>query len=110
MHDERRIDLSKYRLERAAELIDDAKNLFEKGSWKSSNNRAYYSIFHALRAVLALEGIEFKKHSGNIQHFLKEYVKTGKFSVKSSEIILSASRIRNASDYDDFYIASKSEA
>lgn len=110
MPDDKHISLSKYRYERACELLTDAKSLFELNSYKSSNNRAYYSIFHALRSVLALDEVEFKKHSGNIQYFLKEYVKTGKFSVKSSNIILSASRIRNASDYDDFYIASKHEA
>ncbi len=44
------------------------------------------------------------------QYFLKEFVKTNKFSVDSSNIVLSASRIRTASDYDDFYLASKDEA
>ncbi len=63
-----------------------------------------------MRAVIALDKADFKKHSGNIQFFQKEYIKTGKFDVRCSEIILSASKIRNASDYDDFYIASKEEA
>ncbi len=90
-------------------MLNDAEYLFSKGSYKSGNNRAYYSIFYAIRAVLALEGIDYKKHSGVIQHFQRVYVKTGAFDKRYSRIIMEANEIRNASDYDDFYLASKSE-
>lgn len=90
-------------------MLGDAKSLYEVGSYKSSNNRAYYSIFHAIRAVLAIENIDFKKHSGIIQYFQKEFIKTGIFESKCSNIIMSASKIRNSSDYDDFFLASKDE-
>ncbi len=102
--------LSGYRLEKSKEMLEDAETLYVKDSYRSSNNRSYYSIYHAMRAVIALDKVDFKKHSGNIQFFQKEYIKSGRFDVKCSEIILSASKIRNASDYDDFYIASKEEA
>lgn len=110
MISENNMDLAKYRLEKSAEMLNDAQVLFEKGGYKSSNNRAYYAIFHAMRAVLALEKIDFKKHSGVIQHFQKEYVKTGKFDLECSNIIMHASKIRNVSDYDDFFIATREEA
>ena len=109
MHNEKNKTLALYRLDRAKELIADARNLYNTGSYKSSNNRAYYSIFHAMRAVLALDEVDFKKHSGVIQYFQREYIKTGIFEKSCSSIIMSASEIRNASDYDDFYIASKEE-
>lgn len=38
------------------------------------------------------------------------FVKTNVFEREYSKIIMSASEIRNASDYDDYYIASKDEA
>lgn len=109
MLDQKKKDLSQYRLEHAEEFLEDARTLFKQGSYRSSNNRAYYSIFHAMRAIFALDGVEYKKHSGNITYFLKGYVKTGVFETEISDIILSASRIRTASDYDDFYIASRAE-
>ena len=109
MHNERNKNLALYRLDRAKELIADARNLYNTGSYKSANNRAYYSIFHAMRAVLALDEVDFKKHPGVIQYFQREYIKTGIFEKSCSTIIMSASEIRNASDYDDFYIASKEE-
>lgn len=109
MLNDKRCALAIYRMERAKELIDDAKQLYKSGSYKSSNNRAYYAIFHAMRAVLALEEVDFKKHSGVIQYFQREYIKTGIFEKAYSDIIISASEIRNSSDYDDFFLASKEE-
>ena len=110
MLDQTRKDLSKHRLKRAEELINEAETLFDAKGYKSANNRAYYAIFSAMRAVLALDGEDFKRHSGVIQYFQKNYIKTGIFEKKYSDIITKASAIRNASDYDDFYIASKEES
>ena len=107
MLEQEHIELSKHRIEKAEEMLKDAENLLTNESYRSSNNRAYYCIYHALRAVIALDGVEFKRHSGNIQYFQREYIKTGKFTAENSDIILSASEIRNASDYDDFYVVSK---
>ena len=59
MLNEKSRTLALYRLERAKELIDDSRKLFESGSYKSSNNRAYYAIFYAMRAVLALDYDDF---------------------------------------------------
>lgn len=109
MHKNGYTNLAKYRLDRAQELLKDAEQLFSINSYKSANNRAYYSIFCAMRAVLALEGADYKKHSGVIQHFQREYIKTGIFDKIYSRIIIEANEIRNASDYDDFYIASREE-
>ncbi|MCI7300953.1 MAG: HEPN domain-containing protein [Clostridiales Family XIII bacterium] len=109
MHDDLAVTLAKYRLDRSKELIMDARRLYEAASYESGNNRAYYAIFYAMRAIIALDGVDFKKHSGVIQYFQREYVKTGKFKREYSQIIMEANEIRNASDYDDFYIASREE-
>ena len=53
-------ELSKHRLEQAKEEFESAKLLFDKNYYKSANNRAYYAIFHSIRAILALEAIDFK--------------------------------------------------
>lgn len=110
MHSEEQRDLSKYRLEKAREMLDEADVLFASKHYKGSNNRAYYSILHSMRAVLALADFDSKKHSGVIAEFQRRYVKTGIFEREYSKIIMSASEIRNASDYDDYFIASKAEA
>lgn len=83
--------------------------MYEKKYYRVANNRAYYSIFHGMRAVLAFSGFDSKKHSGIISEFRKNYIKTGVFHENLSYIIGLASEIRNASDYDDMFIASKDE-
>ena len=110
MPEQEKIDLAKYRLESAYEDYSAAVDLLKLSHYKVSNNRASYSIFHAMRPVLALEGIDFKKHSGVIAHFRQQYIKSGIFDASMSEIINDASFIRNESDYSDFYIATKEEA
>ena len=102
-------EYARYRLEKAKEEYEAAVVLYDTGHYRAANNRAYYSIFHAMRAVLAFDGYDSKKHSGIISEFRRTYIKSGAFSEDLSDIIGSSSEIRNASDYDDMFIASKSE-
>ena len=50
--------LAKYRYQRALEDLAAAKEMLSGGMYKPSLNRSYYSIFHAMRAITALEGFE----------------------------------------------------
>ncbi|MFR4000442.1 MAG: HEPN domain-containing protein [Christensenellales bacterium] len=102
-------DLSQYRLSQAKDMVRAAGVLHAAGEYKSGNNRAYYAMFHAARALLALERVDYKKHSAVISHFQREYVHTGRFSREYSDMLMNASAIRNSSDYDDFYLASRDE-
>ena len=102
-------DYARYRLERAKEDLDAAKLLFEQGSYRIANNRAYYAIFHSLRSVLVFDNYDSKKHSGIISEFRRRYIKEEIFPVELSQMIGEAFMIRNASDYDDMFIASKSD-
>lgn len=73
---EQAIEISKVRFDHAKECLRDAKLLLAGGSYRSAANRAYYAIFHAMRAVLALDGVDMKHHSGIISEFRKRYMKT----------------------------------
>ena len=103
-------DLARYKLERAREELDTAELLFDNERLKAANNRAYYSIYYSLTAVLCLEPIAFKKHKDAIGYFNKNYVHTDRFPREIGRNISKAAKIRHASDYDEFYIASKEEA
>ena len=102
-------DLSTARIERSKDCLREAKLLLDNGEYRGAANRAYYAAFHALRAVLALDDFDSKKHSGVISKFRETYIKTGMFTPEMSDTISSLFRIRSASDYDDFYIASKAD-
>ena len=102
-------DYAKYRMERAREDLDAAHLLFDAGNYRIANNRAYYAIFHAMRAVLVFDNFDSSKHSGVIAEFRRRYIKEGIFPTEISKMIGSAFTIRNASDYDDMFITSKND-
>lgn len=102
-------DYAKYRIERAGEDLEAAHLLFDAGNYRIANNRAYYAMFHAMRAVLVFDNFDSSKHSGIIAEFRRRYIKEGVFPAQISKMIGSAFTIRNASDYDDMFIASKSD-
>ena len=106
MPDQTRVDLSKYRLQKASEALASAKREYDAGDYATANNRAYYCIFHTLRAVLAMDGEDFKKHSAVIARFTLNYLKTEIIPRDYSKLIFNASLIRNRSDYEDFYLCS----
>jgi len=103
-------DLSKYRFENARSDLNAAKVLFSAGEYRGAVNRSYYSIFHSLRAVLALDDFDSSKHSGIIAYFNQHYVKNGIFDKNVSKLISSAFRLREKADYQDFYIVCITEA
>lgn len=103
-------DLVKYRLESAVERLKSAEILLDAHQYKDSISRSYYAIFSAVRAVLAIERVDFSKHAGVIAYFQKEYVKTGKIDKKYSKYLQNAFQIRNTCDYNDFYIVSSEDA
>lgn len=105
-----REDLVKYRLKTAEDDLRSAKILLEADEYKGANNRAYYAIFHAINAVHAVQGNGYKRHKDAIANFNKNYVKTEIFPREMGRKIGQAEEIRHASDYDDFYIASREEA
>lgn len=100
------INLSQYRYEKAKEVMNDAEMLLEQKSFASSVNRSYYAIFHALRAITALDGFDTGKHSGVIAYINKNYVKTGIFDKELSKILDTAFRLREKADYNDFFAVS----
>lgn len=102
--------LSAHRFKRAKEELSTAELLLYNTNFRSSINRSYYAIFHAIRAINALDGFDSSKHSGVISHFNQEYVKTGIFQKEASKIIRNASELREQADYEDFYEATQEEA
>ncbi len=103
-------DLSRYRLDRAKDDLQSARILIENNKIPQSINRSYYAIFHATRALCALDKFDSKKHSGIISHFNKNYIKTGIIDKEYSKILMAAQDYRNDSDYDDYFSVTEKEA
>ena len=102
-------DLARYRIETAKSDLRSAKLLLDAGEYRGANNRAYYAIYHAVSAVHALAGKAYKRHKDALSNFNKDYIHTEVFPRTFGRRIAQAEEIRHASDYDDFYVAVKSE-
>lgn len=103
-------ELARHRLLVAKEDLNTAKMNFENKQFRASNNRAYYAIFKAISACLALEFKAYKHHSQVLGNFNKDFVHTGIFPKEISRKISRAQEVRHASDYDDFYVVSVEDA
>ncbi len=97
-------ELAKHRIEQAKDDYKASLILYEAKLYKSANNRAYYSIFHSIKAVLSLEPIDFKRHKDVIAYFNKNYINKEIFPRNVGRKISEASKVREDSDYDDEFI------
>ena len=93
-NDTTRNDYAKYRIDRTKEDLETAHLLFEAGKYRIANNRAYYAIFHALRAILVFNDFDSSKHSSVIAEFRRRYIKEGIFPTETSKMIGQAFTIR----------------
>ena len=107
---DKRQDLCNYRIDQAKETITVAKLCFENGHYKDAINRAYYAAFYAVKAVLALDNIDFKRHKDVVATFNRDYIASGMYEKEIGRLLSRLQKKRENSDYDDFYIASKEEA
>lgn len=98
MSQERRT-LVRFRLDEAAETLEEARLLCDKGAYRGAVNRAYYAMFYALNAVIAAHGLSASKHSGAIALFDREFVRTGRFSSEHSRALHNAFQQRQTADY-----------
>ena len=68
-------ELAGYRMDRAKEMLVAARENLEVGQYKTSLNRSYYAIFHAMRAMNILKGFDSSKHSGVIAFLIRSILK-----------------------------------
>lgn len=97
------LEFAKYRLQRAQEEYETAELLYKENKLLAANNRAYYSIFYAIRAVLAMEKKDFKRHKDVLAYFNHNYIKPEIFPRIIGKKIVLASKVREDSDYDEEY-------
>ena len=90
-----------YRLERAAEALDDARLLAERGRWNLCTNRLYYACFDAVKALLLRHGMSSSKHTGVRALFSRSFVKPGLVAVELGDTHNRPSDLRQEADYAD---------
>lgn len=98
---EPRDDLVRYRLERAAETLDEAHILADAERWPGTVNRLYYACFYAVSAVLLKQGMSSSKHTGIRSFFNLHFVKTGRVPPQLGKLYNELFTQRQEGDYVD---------
>jgi uncharacterized protein len=76
-----------------------ARAALELGIARDALSRAYYAVFHAVRALLLLDGLEPKTHQGVIRLFSDQWIKTGRIASSQMLVLTRLQSYRLASDY-----------
>ena len=95
---------------RAKKSLESAKMLFDNKAYEDSISRSYYSVLHASKAALILDGVVVTSHSAVRRLFGKHMVKTGKLDVRYAKILSAEQDMRFRADYDAMYIADREDA
>lgn len=82
LKDEERQDLINYRIEKAYNVLQEAKDNAELRHWNLAGNRLYYSVFHMCQALLLSEGDTTRRHAGMIHKIGIDFITTGRLDRK----------------------------
>ena len=102
--------LSIARLSRSRQHLKSARDLFQNDDLADSISRSYYAIFQAARSLLALDGLDSRKHSGVISLFNRHFIKTGKLEKRWGVVLKDSRRSREMADYTEIAEFSRQDA
>lgn len=97
-------------MEKAKARLHSAETLLQGRDWDDSIGRSYYAIFMAARVLLALKGLDSKKHSGVMALFNQHFVKDGPLDKDAYQVLREAKADREKADYEDYVSFGKEEA
>ena len=81
-----RAEVVRHWWEKARESPNAARRELAAGAAAFAINRAYYSLFYGVSALLLEEGRRFRKHAGVRAAFNKEIVKVGRLDRQHGEL------------------------
>ena len=103
--------LARYRLDQAEESLDEARYLVSGDkSPRSIINRAYYSMFYAILALLIREPFSSSKHSGILRYFNRSFIKTGILDRELGRWVNKAFELRQRVDYREYFEVTRDQA
>lgn len=90
-------------IEKSSKIMTEAKFCAESNMWNLVGNRLYYSLFHAVVALLLSKEISIKSHKGACRMFSLHFVYTGVFEVDDQVLYSRLQTIRERADYQNEY-------
>ena len=85
---------------KAQYCLESSQSSFEENFFEASVNRAYYSMFHSVQALLFASKSYAKTHSGAHSRFRELFIITGIFDKELSISLQRSFEKRQFSDYD----------
>lgn len=96
-------------LEKSDKNQEQALRTAEMGYWDLVANRLYYAVFHAVNAMLMIDGIKTGTHKGTSIQFGKSYVLTGIFGREDGVLYSRLQTMREKADYQNVFILEEEE-
>lgn len=96
-------------VEKSERNMEQAMRNADFDYWDLVSNRLYYSIFHAVNALLMLDGIKTGTHKGTSAQFGKHYVLTGVFHREDGILYSRLQTMREKADYQNVFSLSRDE-
>lgn len=90
-------------VEKSQRNMEQAIRNSEMGYWDLVANRLYYSVFHAVTALMLIDGIKTATHKGTSAMFGQYYVLTGKFSREDGVLYSRLQTMREKADYQNTF-------
>lgn len=109
LNEEERKTVVKLQIEKALNNFRQIELLKNAGYWDNVANRLYYALFHAVSALLINDGHNVSSHRGAVSAFGQYYVTTGLFTIEDGRHYSRLQGLREKSDYNCSYTATKEE-
>lgn len=90
-------------IEKSDNNMEQAIKVADLGYWDLVANRTYYAVFHAISAMLFVDGISTGTHKGTSIQFGKYYVLTGIFSRQDGILYGQLQTMREKADYQNVF-------
>lgn len=103
LSDEERTTLVELELEKAKKTFSEISLLINAELWSTAANRLYYSVFHAVNALLIKDGHKVQTHQGTHIVFSMHYIKNGIFPAEYGKLYSQLQTMREESDYNCIY-------
>ena len=98
LNDEERQIMVNLEYEKALSFLEQAEKIAAMDLWDVVANRLYYSIFHAVSALLIKDGHNVSTHKGTLVMFGQNYIKKGIFPNDASKLFIKLQTMREKSD------------
>lgn len=109
LNDEERKLLVEFEIEKAHKLIEQFTILENAELWDTLANRVYYAVFHAVTALLIMNGLHAGSHQGVSVLFNKHFVKENLVDEKNGRLLARLENMREKSDYTCLFETTKEE-